>query len=134
MLAYDPTGRWLAACSTPGDRLPGEVRVFDATTGQRISLRCAAIRPVSWRLPSIPTGRASPREAFDGTIKLWETETGQEVFTLRGHKSGVLSVAFSPDGRLLATGKHRLYRQGLGCNAARYRLTGLAERRTRIKN
>ena len=36
MLAYDPGGRWIAACSYPGDRVPGEVRVFDATTGRRV--------------------------------------------------------------------------------------------------
>jgi WD40 repeat protein len=30
-------------------------------------------------------------------------ETGQEVYTLRGHKGAVLGVAFSPCGRRLAT-------------------------------
>jgi WD40 repeat protein len=36
--------------------------------------------------------------------KLWKVETGKEVRTLGGHSASVFSVAFSPDGRLVATG------------------------------
>ena len=35
---------------------------------------------------------------------LWEVETGQEVATLTGHTGYVNSVAFSRDGKLLASG------------------------------
>jgi WD40 repeat protein len=37
------------------------------------------------------------------TVKLWDTQTGQELRTLRDHTGEVRGVAFSPDGRLLAT-------------------------------
>ena len=40
----------------------------------------------------------------DGTVKIWDTTTGQTVFVLRGHSASVLSVAFSPDGEKLASG------------------------------
>jgi WD40 repeat protein len=36
-------------------------------------------------------------------VKLWDTTTGQEVFTLTGHGRQVTGVAFSPDGRRLAS-------------------------------
>jgi WD40 repeat protein len=39
----------------------------------------------------------------DGTIKLWNAETGAEIRTLTGHADGVLEVAFSPDGKQLAS-------------------------------
>jgi hypothetical protein len=39
----------------------------------------------------------------DGTVKLWDTATGQETLTLKGHNSCVNSVAFSPDGTRLAS-------------------------------
>jgi len=38
------------------------------------------------------------------SIYLWNLATGQLLRRLEGHTDGVLSVAFSPDGRLLASG------------------------------
>jgi WD40 repeat protein len=49
-------------------------------------------------------GRRLATGSFDRTIKLWDTTTGEEVFTLRGHTAGVLRVAFSPDGQRIASG------------------------------
>src|SRR5262249_3732225 len=37
-------------------------------------------------------------------VKVWNVQTGQELFTLKGHSSVVFSVAFSPDGKRLVTG------------------------------
>ena len=39
----------------------------------------------------------------DQTVKLWDTATGQEVLSLKGHSAGVASVMFSPDGNRLAS-------------------------------
>jgi len=41
----------------------------------------------------------------DNTIKLWDTSTAQKVRTPKGHNGSALSVAFSPSGNLLASGK-----------------------------
>jgi len=40
----------------------------------------------------------------DRTVKLWDATQGKLLMFLVGHKATVKSVAFSPDGRLLATG------------------------------
>jgi WD40 repeat protein len=40
------------------------------------------------------------------TIKLWDWKTGVEIATLSGHDSYVQSVAFSPDGKTLASGSY----------------------------
>jgi WD40 repeat protein len=39
----------------------------------------------------------------DRTIKLWDPTTGELQQTLEGHSDSVRSVAFSPDGQLLAS-------------------------------
>ena len=36
-------------------------------------------------------------------MRVWDAASGQEVRVLKGHAGPVLSVAFSPDGRLLAS-------------------------------
>src|SRR5262249_57127228 len=38
-----------------------------------------------------------------GDIKLWDARTGQERATLQGHTGPFSSVAFSPDGKTLAS-------------------------------
>ena len=39
----------------------------------------------------------------DGTANVWETDTGNRLLTLRGHKGVLNGIAYSPDGSLLAT-------------------------------
>jgi WD40 repeat protein len=38
-----------------------------------------------------------------GEVKVWDAHTGQELLTLRGHSAQISSVAFSPDGKRLAS-------------------------------
>jgi WD40 repeat protein len=39
----------------------------------------------------------------DDLAKVWDADSGEELFTLRGHVARVFSVVFSPDGKYLAT-------------------------------
>lgn len=49
---------------------------------------------------SLPLFSAS----FDSTVRLWDVERGVCIHTLTRHQEPVYSVAFSPDGRHLASG------------------------------
>jgi len=51
-----------------------------------------------------PDGTLLAIASGDETVKLWETATGKEFATLKGHTDIVLSVAFSPDGTRIASG------------------------------
>jgi WD40 repeat protein len=46
-----------------------------------------------------PDGRRAVSASSDGTLKVWDLESGQEIRTLRGHAGKVNSVALTPDGR-----------------------------------
>ena len=37
-------------------------------------------------------------------MKLWDASTGKELFTLEGHSDIVRTVAYSPDGKSIASG------------------------------
>lgn len=45
-----------------------------------------------------------PSASFDSTVRLWDVERGICIHTLTKHQEPVYSVAFSPDGKYLASG------------------------------
>uniref|UniRef100_A0A4W6BRJ2 Coronin n=1 Tax=Lates calcarifer TaxID=8187 RepID=A0A4W6BRJ2_LATCA len=51
--------------------------------------------------------------SYDLTVRLWNLESEEEVKVLKGHQDQVFAMAWSPDGKLLATvckdGKVRIY-------------------------
>ncbi len=49
-------------------------------------------------------GRCVATASGDGTIKIWDAESGRVLISLEGHGRSVNSVAWSPDGQRLASG------------------------------
>jgi len=51
-----------------------------------------------------PDGKRIVSGSFDKTVKVWDAQTGQETFILRGHLRYVTSVSFSPNGKWIVSG------------------------------
>ena len=50
-----------------------------------------------------PNGQRIVTASYDGTVRLWDADTGGAVDELDGHHKRVTHVAFAPDGRRVAT-------------------------------
>jgi WD40 repeat protein len=59
-----------------------------------------------------PDNKTLVTGSYDASVKLWDVAAGKELTTLSGHNHYVTSVAFSPNGKLLASGGQELVDDG----------------------
>ncbi len=97
-VVFSPDGRLLVSLSAHS------VKVWDAATGAELR----TLGPVGglhrYGLAFSPNGRHVAVTTGHPTVTIWNVDTGEEVQVFRGHTSVVKNVAFSPDGRLVASG------------------------------
>jgi WD40 repeat protein len=77
------------------------VSLIDASTGDILSKLEDSMG--TSRITLSPNGKLVVTPASDGTARVWETESGHKVATLRGHSGAVTSATFSGDGSKLVT-------------------------------
>jgi WD40 repeat protein/transcriptional regulator with XRE-family HTH domain len=97
-IVFSPDGKHIASASDDG------AHVWDVTTGRKLVTfsghgEGVALDGIAYR----PDGKWIATSGNDATIKVWDSETGAEIFTLIGHTGPTFGVAFSPDGQYLAT-------------------------------
>jgi WD40 repeat protein/serine/threonine protein kinase len=95
-IAYSADSHLLASSS-----LGHSVHLWDAHSFEELGvLPCGSI---AYGLAFQPDGSRLAVGCSDGTIRLWDLVTLQQVAELHAHESYVHSVAFSPDGTRLAS-------------------------------
>ena len=81
------------------------VRLFQSRT--QLEGRCAGCLVVSLLRRGgaafSPDGKYVSSSGADGTARLWDIQTGEEVRCFSGHKDEVRDVTFSPDGKYILT-------------------------------
>ena len=84
-----------------------ELRGFEWHYGRRVAKAFgifghhgSAVRSVCFS----PNGKRLASAGTDGTVKVWDAETGQEKLIFTGHTSEVRSVCFSPDSKRIVSG------------------------------
>ena len=94
-VAFSPDGQRLAVASSIG------VWLYDVATSRELALIPSASSVLS--VVFSPDGTRLASGAWDGTVKLWDGATKEEIASLEGHTDRVNSVVFSPDGTRLAS-------------------------------
>ena len=82
----------------------GQVQVWDAATGKEVATRKEAQPQEGTAVQAFSSdGQRVASGTKNGSIKVWDVATGQEVITLKGHDNEIRLLAFSPDGKRLAS-------------------------------
>jgi WD40 repeat protein/transcriptional regulator with XRE-family HTH domain/energy-coupling factor transporter ATP-binding protein EcfA2 len=98
-VAFSPDG---ARVAVAGDG-NGYVKIWDATTGKE--LLSGNMGHTDWLrdIAFSPNGKLAATSGNSQKVNVWDSTTGQVLYTLSGHTSSINGVAFSPDGTRLVT-------------------------------
>jgi WD40 repeat protein len=101
ILDFSSNGRILASAKTIVGS--GEILLWDTTSGALIrTLRAKTDQPVTC-LEFSPDGQILAAGYDDTMIRLWDVSDGQLLISLKGDEYNVYSIAFSPNGKRLAS-------------------------------
>jgi RNA polymerase sigma factor (sigma-70 family) len=85
----------------------GALRLDELTCGRSRRFECKDLRKPEWsdyvRCTCAPSGKALAVVDEPGVVHVWDTATGRERCAVRPEGNPIYSLAFSPDGRTLAT-------------------------------
>jgi RNA polymerase sigma factor (sigma-70 family) len=114
-VVFSPDGRLLAL-----EGAAATIYLCEPITGKVVrkfeKLQDSVTTPSGQKFSNLITGLAFSADGksllsgtFDAKLRLWETATGKQRLLLEGHKILIQSVAFSPNGKYLASGSGSIF-------------------------
>lgn len=102
VLAYSPDGKYLA---TSGESRRAPIEIYDGRTGDHVR-SLVADTDSQGRLVFSPDGRIIASSGYQTpAIRMWNVEAGHPLGPpVWGHVGPVMALAYSPDGKWLASG------------------------------
>jgi WD40 repeat protein len=101
-VAFSPDGRTIATEDVSTAK-SGRIALLDAATGQTKRTLSGGPEVRAFGLDFSPDGQRLVSGGPDKNVILWDVAAGRAVHTLSGHTNVVEGVAFSPDGKLIAS-------------------------------
>ncbi|KAF3121134.1 hypothetical protein TWF569_002811 [Orbilia oligospora] len=117
-IAYSPDGKLLASGSASQD---DAVILWDETGSFESDHSRGCFNAITFS----PSGKEVALSMRNGTIELWDAETGKEITVFGTHDKDVVTAAFSPDGKILASasldGKVGLWDTAIYCGGEKFK-------------
>lgn len=119
-VAFSPDGRLLAAGNGDGSAYLWDVASLRAGAPQLLNRLGSYTSSVDSLAFSLDSHALAIGPSYDDAATLWDTGSGGLLASFPGHERGVSALAYSPDGRVLATsdwgrgGRIRLWDPGTG--------------------
>jgi len=93
-VTIDPSSARAQVALSEAAYAPGTIRIFEGHTAE-----------VDW-VEFSPDGLAALSASWDGTLILWDIQTGAEIWRFEGHMDKSGTVAFLPDGLTAISGSY----------------------------
>jgi WD40 repeat protein len=101
-VAFSTDGRILATTDNPLS-VGNAISLWNTTTGALLGV-CSGHKQTVWSVAFSPDRKTLASASHDGTVKLWNLKTQQELLTLRWPGETPRGLLFAPDGATLVVG------------------------------